>query len=107
MTTETLPYAPGIIEKPGSESRKALIPQYNIIMWNDEVTTMEFVVRILINMFQKDYPTAEGLMFEIHSNGMATVATMPLEQAEFKVDQVHMAASMEEFPFICTIEPAC
>ncbi len=107
MTTETLPYAPGIIEKPDSESRKALIPQYNIIMWNDEVTTMEFVVRILINMFQKDYPTAEGLMFEIHSNGMATVATMPLEQAEFKVDQVHMAASMEEFPFICTIEPAC
>ena len=106
MTTETLPYSPGTVEQPGSESRKALIPQYNIIMWNDEVTTMEFVVRILINMFQKDYPTAESLMFEIHSNGMATVATMSLEQAEFKVDQVHMAASMEEFPFICTIEPA-
>jgi ATP-dependent Clp protease adaptor protein ClpS len=106
MTTKTLPYAPGTIENPDSDTRKALIPQYNIIMWNDEVTTMEFVVRILINMFQKDYPTAESLMFEIHSNGMATVATMPLEQAEFKVDQVHMAASMEEFPFICTIEPA-
>ena len=38
--------------------------------------------------------------------GMATVATMSLEQAEFKVDQVHMAALMEEFPFVCTIEPA-
>ena len=106
MTTEILPYTPGTIESPDSDTRKALIPQYNIIMWNDEVTTMEFVVRILINMFQKDYPTAESLMFEIHSNGMANVATMPLEQAEFKVDQVHMAASMEEFPFVCTIEPA-
>ncbi len=106
MTTETLPYAPGTIEKPGAESRHALLPQYKIIMWNDEVTTMEFVVRILINMFHKDYSTAESLMFEIHSNGMAHVATMPLEQAEFKVDQVHMAASMEEFPFTCTIEPA-
>lgn len=106
MATETLPYAPGTVENPGSESRLAYIPQYNVIMWNDEVTTMEFVVRILINMFQKDYSTAESLMFEIHSNGMAHVATMPLEQAEFKVDQVHMAASMEEFPFTCTIEPA-
>lgn len=106
MTIETLPYSPGTIEKPGSDTRKALIPQYNVIMWNDEVTTMEFVIRVLINMFQKEYPTAESLMFEIHSNGMAHVATMPLEQAEFKVDQVHKAASMEEFPFTCTIEPA-
>ncbi len=106
MATETLPFAPGITEETGSDTRKAYLPQYNVIMWNDEVTTMEFVVRILINLFQKDYATAESLMFEIHSNGMAHVATLPLEQAEFKVDQVHMAASMEEFPFTCTIEPA-
>ena len=106
MTTETLPFAPGIDEETGRSTEKAYLPQYKIIMWNDEVTTMEFVVRVLVNLFHKDYEAAEKLMFEIHHIGSSHVATMPLEQAEFKVDQVHMAASMEQFPFTCTIEPA-
>jgi len=46
------------------------------------------------------------LMYEIHLKGAATVATMPLEQAEFKVEQIHCAALMEEFPFTCTVEKA-
>jgi ATP-dependent Clp protease adapter protein ClpS len=44
-------------------------------------------------------------MYEIHLHGSALVETLPLELAEFKVEQVHTAAAMEEFPFTCTIEP--
>lgn len=106
MTTETLPFAPGIDEETGRSTDRAYLPQYNVIMWNDETTTMEFVVRVLVNLFNKSYETAEELMYEIHHKGSSRVATMPLEQAEFKVEQVHMAASMEQFPFTCTIEPA-
>jgi len=36
---------------------------------------------------------------------VAHVETLPLEQAEFKVEQVHSAAALEQFPFRCTIEP--
>ncbi len=75
-------------------------------MWDDNVTTMEFVIRVLVKLLGKDYSTAEKLMYEIHLQGSGHVATLPLEQAEFKVDQVHAAAAVEEFPFICTIEPA-
>jgi len=46
------------------------------------------------------------LMYEIHLKGAATVATMPLEQAEFKVEQILCSAAMEEFPFTCTVEKA-
>lgn len=106
MATETLPFSPGIDEETGRSTKKEYLPQYKIIMWNDEITTMEFVVRVLVNLFHKNYETAEGLMYEIHQIGSSHVATMPLEQAEFKVDQVHMAASMEQFPFTCTIERA-
>lgn len=106
MATETLPFAPGVDEETDRSADRAYLPLYKIIMWNDEVTTMEFVIRVLVNMFHKDYETAERLMFEIHHQGSAHVATMPLEQAEFKVEQVHTAASMEHFPFTCTIEPA-
>ena len=106
MATETLPFAPGVDEETDRSSDRAYLPLYKVIMWNDEVTTMEFVIRVLVNMFHKDYETAERLMFEIHHQGSAHGATMPLEQAEFKVEQVHTAASMEHFPFTCTIEPA-
>ena len=75
-------------------------------MWDDNVTTMEFVIRVLITLIGIVYSTAEKLMYEIHLQGSALVATMPLEQAEFKVDQIHRAAAMEEFPFTCTIELA-
>lgn len=80
------------------------MPMYRVIMWDDDVTTMEFVIRILIHLFSKDFDTAEKVMYEIHNSGSAYVATLPLEQAEFKVEQVHNAAAMEQFPFTCTIE---
>ena len=106
MNTETLPFSPGIIEESEEKAGRSYLPLYKIIMWDDNVTTMEFVIRILITVMGKDYSTAEKIMYEIHLQGAATVATMPLEQAEFKVEQVHSAAAMEEFPFTCTIEQA-
>tara|TARA_Y100001936_G_scaffold250594_1_gene303747 strand:+ start:1792 stop:2112 length:321 start_codon:yes stop_codon:yes gene_type:complete len=106
MSTETLPFSPGIVEESEGKTKSAYLPMYKIIMWDDNVTTMEFVIRVLITLMSKDYSTAEKLMYEIHLQGSSAVATMPLEQAEFKVDQVHRAAAMEEFPFTCTIELA-
>ena len=105
MATETLP-GPGVVEESAEQTDRSYLPLYKVIMWNDDVTTMEFVVRILVKLFGKDYESAENLMYEIHSKGAACAATLPLEQAEFKVEQVHTAASMEQFPFTCTIEPA-
>jgi ATP-dependent Clp protease adaptor protein ClpS len=105
MSVETLPSSPGVLDESEERTRQAYLPLYKIIMWDDNVTTMEFVIRVLVKLFGKDYSTAEKLMYEIHLQGAALAATMPLEQAEFKVEQVHMAASMEEFPFTCTIEP--
>ena len=106
MSTETLPFSPEIVEEAEGQIKRAYLPMYKIIMWDDNVTTMEFVIRVLITLIGKDYSTAEKLMYEIHLQGSALVATMPLEQAEFKVDQIHIAAAMEEFPFTCTIELA-
>ena len=108
MSTETLPEVlPDIeheVEEDGHTS-KTYLPLYKVIMWDDDVTTMEFVIRMLTNLFRKDYTTAEKLMYEIHFKGAAHVETLPLEQAEFKVEQVHSAATLEQFPFRCTIEP--
>ena len=108
MSTETLPEVlPGTEQEREEEwgTSKTYLPLYKVIMWDDNITTMEFVIRMLTNLFRKDYETAEKLMYEIHLKGAAHVETLPLEQAEFKTEQVHSAASLEQFPFRCTIEP--
>lgn len=87
-------------------SDTALIAPYKVILLDDPVTTMEFVVDVLIRFFQKDGPTAARLMWEVHTTGASHVATLPLEQAEMKQAQVHQAASSAGFPFRCVIEPA-
>ena len=87
-------------------SDEALVPPYKVILLDDPVTTMEFVVAVLIRFFQKDPATAQRLMLEVHTAGASHVATLPLEQAEMKQAQVHEAAKAAGFPFRCTIEPA-
>ncbi|MFQ5671715.1 MAG: ATP-dependent Clp protease adaptor ClpS [Nitrospinales bacterium] len=105
MATKTLPPLPDIEKDTGGDTKQDYLPLYKVVMWDDNVTTMEFVVRILMRIFGKDLPTSEKLMYEVHYNGSAVADTMPLERAEFKVEQVHFAAAIEEFPFKCTIEP--
>ncbi len=89
-----------------AESRIEEIPPYKVILLDDNATTMEFVIRILIRLFGKDLDTAQQLMWEVHTQGAAHVATLSKEQAELKQEQVHAAAQAEGFPFRCVIEPA-
>ena len=42
---------------------------YEVIMNNDDFTTMEFVVEILVGIFHKDQVTAEALMLDVHNKG--------------------------------------
>ncbi len=87
-----------------NQKRTAYLPLYKVIMWDDDFTTMEFVIRMLVKVFGKEYSAAEKLMLQVHLAGAAHVDTLPLERAEFKVQQVHMAASWENYPFKCSIE---
>lgn len=96
---------PDVIQVEEAGLKTGYLPLYRVIMWDDDVTTMEFVIRVLVKIFTKDIKTAEKLMYEIHYSGSAHVDTLPLERAEFKVEQVHSAARLEGYPFRCTIEP--
>ena len=99
---------PDTIEEIGIDHSTSIqrIPPYKVIFLNDNVTTMDFVVRILITLFKKDRTTAVGLMLEIHHRGSAVVEILPLEEAELRQQQVHDAARLAGFPLRCVIEPA-
>ncbi|MCR5596088.1 MAG: ATP-dependent Clp protease adaptor ClpS [Lachnospiraceae bacterium] len=80
--------------------------QYNVIMINDDFTTMEFVVRILVTIFNKDETTAENLMLKVHQSGRAVVAVYPYDIAVSKVNRALREANEEGFPFRMSVEEA-
>lgn len=79
---------------------------YRVIMHNDDFTSMEFVVEILIDVFHKEAAEAERLMLTVHESGRAAVGTYPYDIAATKVDVAEARARKEGFPFRMTVEEA-
>ena len=79
---------------------------YKVIIFNDDVTTMDFVVMILRKVFNKDEAEAEKLMLDVHNNGQATVGIYTYDMAQTKVAQTNMMAREKGFPLRLTFQPA-
>lgn len=82
-----------------------LEPLYRVLIHNDEVTPMEFVVMILQRIFELLPLQAEHVMFVAHYTGMAYVCTLPFSEASKRVGRAHFAAQLEGYPLFFTIEP--
>ena len=80
------------------------IERYKVIMHNDDVTTMEFVIMVLMDVFYKTEEEAERLMLEVHNNGSAIVGRYTWDIACTKQQRVQTLAAQEEFPLRVTIE---
>lgn len=77
---------------------------FKVIMHNDDFTSMEFVVDILIDIFKKDTFEAERLMLMVHESGKAAVGAYPYDIAATKVNSALARAKAEGFPFRMTLE---
>ena len=77
---------------------------YKVVMHNDDFTSMEFVVEILIDIFHKDGIEAERLMLMVHESGRASVGTYPYDIAVTKINSALARAKAEGFPFRMTLE---
>ena len=80
------------------------LERYKVIMHNDDVTTMEFVIMVLMDVFYKTEEEAERLMLEVHNNGSAIVGRYTWDIACTKQQRVQTLAAQEEFPLRVTIE---
>jgi ATP-dependent Clp protease adaptor protein ClpS len=76
-----------------------------VIIHNDDVTTFEFVIVVLVTIFELTFPKAEAIAFEAHTQGNAYVCTLPLEEAKSRVFKAQYAARQQGFPLTFTIEP--
>ncbi|AJB45309.1 Clp protease ClpS [Campylobacter fetus subsp. testudinum] len=77
---------------------------FKVMLLNDEVTTMDFVVMILIYIFNKSKNEAIELMLKIHQNGRAICGIYTKEIAQTKQMEVLNLAKANGFPLKCVIE---
>ena len=84
---------------------KTVTPKmYRVLLLNDDYTTMDFVVSILEEVFQKTPAEAFRLMMLVHNQGQAVCGAYPYEIAETKVDMVRELAAGKGFPLQATME---
>ncbi len=80
-------------------------PLYAVILHNDDFTTMEFVVFILVTVFNKNEEDAVRIMLNVHQQGVGLAGVYTFEIAEAKVKKVIDTARENEYPLMCTMEP--
>lgn len=79
-------------------------PKYKVFLHNDDYTTMEFVVDVLTQFFDKGRTEATRIMLHIHHHGLGLAGMYPHEIAETKVAQVSDYARTNEQPLKVTME---
>jgi ATP-dependent Clp protease adaptor protein ClpS len=79
-------------------------PMYKVMLLNDDYTTMEFVVEVLVYVFQKSTEDATRIMLNVHRKGVGICGVYPFEVAETKVNTVETLARENNFPLKCIME---
>ena len=77
---------------------------YKVVMLNDNYTTMDFVVEILIGIFGKTEAEARKIMLSIHKKGSGVAGVYVYDIAVSKIAQVDEKAKKEGFPLKCIVE---
>lgn len=102
MRTETVPEIEIIHEE---EEETELEPLYRILVHNDDVTPMDFVVHVLKTIFYQSNPKAFEIMLIAHITGLAYVQTLPKSEAAKRINKAHFAAGVEGYPLHFSMEP--
>jgi len=76
---------------------------YAVILHNDEITTMDFVTEVLMQVFHKTPPQAAALMMEVHELGHGVAGVYVFDIAVTKKSHADLRAAERGFPLKLTI----
>ena len=105
MSEAPLPALPDIDIGIASDSETGIDPPCKVIIHNDDVTPMDFVIEVLVGVFDLAVGSATAVMLEAHHNGRAHVVTLGREEAKHRVGQAHQLSRAAGYPLSFTIEP--
>jgi ATP-dependent Clp protease adaptor protein ClpS len=102
---DTAEILPGSVKvAPEIKTRKPKM--YRVILYNDDYTSMDFVVSVLVIVFDKPAAEATKIMYDVHNNGQGICGVYTYDIAMTKIKQVHHTAQKEGFPLRCGYEEA-
>ena len=78
--------------------------QYKVIMHNDDYTTMEFVIEVLVRIFNKKLEEAQKIMIDVHKAGKGIAGIYSYDIAMTKANTAMEWAKEEGFPFKLSVE---
>jgi len=76
------------VESKNAKQKLKLPNKFEVLLLNDDYTSMDFVIEVLRKFFLKDYLAAEAIMLKIHIDGEAVCGTYSYDVAQTKVSQV-------------------
>ena len=88
--------------RPKEKLKKPVL--YKVLFHNDDYTTMEFVVWVLMSVFHHDEATATGIMMHVHKSGIGVAGIYTRDVAETRAAKVEALARTHEFPLRCSVE---
>jgi ATP-dependent Clp protease adaptor protein ClpS len=78
--------------------------KYKVFLLNDDFSTMDFVIDVLVRVFRKSVDEASIIMLNIHNKGKELCGTYTYEIAATKVAQVKSMAREQGFPLKAIME---
>ena len=94
-------------ERPEKDARKTKEPdRHQVVLLNDDYTTMEFVMDVLESIFHKSPAEAYRIMLLVHTQGRGICGVYTWEVAETKAASVQAMAQQAGFPLRAVVEEA-
>jgi len=91
-----------LLEKNEVKTRRPSL--WNIVFYNDDYTSMDFVVFVLAKVFHRSTEDALALTFAVHTQGKGIAGTYTFEVAQEKQSEVLLMAKIEEHPLRVEVE---
>ena len=104
MSAEKIRTEGGVEEAIERKTKKP--PLFKVLLLNDDYTTMDFVIEILMDVFHKSRTAATQVMLHVHRKGMGVCGVYTREIAETKVARVNDYSRSHHHPLLCAMEEA-
>lgn len=78
---------------------------YRVLLHNDDFTSMEFVIDVLVRHFDKTATDAARVMLQVHHLGVGVAGVYTRDEAETRIERVTTDAEAAGYPLLVTMEP--
>ena len=96
----------GVVTQTRTQRKLKKPKLFKVLLHNDDYTTMEFVVFVLMSIFHRSETDAVQIMLHVHKNGIGVAGVYTYEVAETRIAQVEALARQHEYPLRCSMEEA-